>query len=44
MVEGALGYVVAAYLVTGVGLIGLTAVVVARLAHWSARARELDKK
>lgn len=44
MVEGGLSYVIAAYVVTGVGLIALAAIVVARLAHWSARARELDKK
>lgn len=44
MVQGGLEFVVAAYLVTGVGLVALTAIVVARLAHWSARARELDKK
>lgn len=44
MVQGGLSFVVAAYLITGVGLIGLAAIIVARLAYWSARAKELDKK
>lgn len=43
MVTGGLNFVIAAYAVTGAGLIALTLIVVLRLIHWSARARELDK-
>lgn len=42
MIEGALGYVWAAYAVAGVGLLGLVVVTVARLAHWSRQANVLD--
>lgn len=43
MITGGLNFVVAAYAVTGIGLIALTVIIVLRLMHWSARARELDK-
>lgn len=43
MVTGGLNFVIAAYAVTIGGLLALTAIVVLRLMHWSARARELDK-
>jgi heme exporter protein D len=42
MIEGALGYVWAAYAVAGVGLVGLIVVTLARLQHWSRLAKALD--
>ena len=39
-----MNYVLAAYLVTCAGLVGVTLFTVVRLAYWSRRARELDKR
>ena len=37
-------YVIAAYTVTGGGLVGLVLVTLLRAAHWARRARELEKR
>ncbi|HVY85383.1 MAG TPA: heme exporter protein CcmD [Caulobacterales bacterium] len=37
-------YVIAAYCVTGVGLAGLTAFVIARLRYWAKRARDEEQR
>jgi hypothetical protein len=42
MIEGGWPYIWASYAVTLVVVGGLTAIVLARLRHWSGRARSLD--
>ncbi len=38
-----MNYVLAAYLVTGAGLVAVTLFTILRLRYWAQRARELDK-
>lgn len=42
MIEGGWAYIWASYAVTSVVVAGLAVVVLARLRHWSRRARSLD--
>lgn len=42
MIEGGWAYVWASYAATSVVVAGLAAVVLARLRHWSRRARSLE--
>lgn len=44
MISGGFQYVYAAYAVAVVALAGLAGVVMLRLRHWRARARDLEKK
>lgn len=44
MIEGGLSFVWAAYALALTALAALTIVVVARLAHWSRRARDLERR